>query len=78
MVSGPAVNPRLRDGRLPKNKDQRKFIEECQDANRTKIYLDKKMSIKSAHEQIKMAKDMPSNYVYGYQEAATHDMKGII
>jgi hypothetical protein len=29
MVSGPAVNPRFRDGRLPKNKDPRKFIEEC-------------------------------------------------
>lgn len=41
---------RFMDGRLPKNKDQQKFLEECGDYNRAKIYLDKKNKIKSNHE----------------------------
>ena len=44
------MNARYRDGRLPKNKDPIKFVEEIQEARRTKTYLEKKQLIRSTHE----------------------------
>ena len=72
------VNPRYRDGRLPKNKDQSKFIEECQEMNKTKTYLKQKMAIKSNFEELRYAKDLPNDHIFGVKNEIEHDIKGII
>lgn len=72
------VNPRYRDGRLPKNKDQSKFMEECQEMNKTKTYLKHKMQIKSSYEDLRYAKDLPNDHIFGVKNTDDHDMKGII
>ena len=46
---------RFMDGRVPKNKDQKKFLEECYTMQRSKVYLEKKNLIKANHKQLKCA-----------------------
>lgn len=72
------VNPRYRDGNMPKNKDPKRFIEECQTQNLTRTFLKQKLSIKSTHEEIKCAKDLPNDHVFGVLRTEAHDMKGIM
>lgn len=77
-AGGADVNPRYRDGRLPKNKDQRKFMDECQELSKTKNYLRQKLTIKSTHEQITCAKDLPNDHVYGMKVELDHDINNIM
>lgn len=56
---------RFMDGRVPKNKDQRKFLEDCYTMQRAKVYLDKKNQIKANHNQLKCAQNLPNDHVFG-------------
>jgi hypothetical protein len=73
------VNPRFRDGRLPKNKDQNQFLEECQESSKTKKYLDKKLLISASYENLKCAKDLINNHSYGvHSDIKDNNMKKLI
>ena len=46
--------------------------------NKTKTYLKQKMVIQSNFEELKYAKDLPNDHIFGIKTEIEHDIKGII
>lgn len=66
------------DGRVPKNKDPKKFLEECYTMQRSKVYLEKKNLIKANHKQLKCAQNLPNDHVFGRRTTLDHEMDKLI
>jgi hypothetical protein len=63
---------------MPKNKDPKTFIQACAENNKTKSFLMQKLLIKSTHEEIKCAKDLPNDHIFGVGSGESHTMKDIM